>query len=71
MNEKVKFEVFTAVIMNNTVLCDVRLCGSCKNRHFGGTDRLHHQGDENQRARNNVCSKFLARLFLSLNYGRR
>jgi hypothetical protein len=23
-------------------------CGSCKNRHFGGTWRLLHQGDKNR-----------------------
>jgi hypothetical protein len=27
---------------------------SCKNRRFGGMNRLHHQGDKNQRAMNNV-----------------
>jgi hypothetical protein len=32
----VGFEVFTAVTMKNTVFCDVTLCGSCKNRRFGG-----------------------------------
>jgi hypothetical protein len=31
-------------------------CDSCKNRRFGGTERLHHQGDKNRRARN-VSSK--------------
>jgi hypothetical protein len=33
----VRFEVFTAVTMKNGVFCDVTPCGSCKNRHFGGT----------------------------------
>jgi hypothetical protein len=28
--------------------------GSCKNQRFGGTCRLHHQGDKNRRARNSV-----------------
>jgi hypothetical protein len=27
---------------------DARLCGSCKNRHFGGTYRFHYQGDKNR-----------------------
>jgi hypothetical protein len=27
------------------------LCGSCKNLCFGGTYRLHYQGEKNQRAR--------------------
>jgi hypothetical protein len=33
----VKFEVFTAVTMKNGVYWDVTPCGSCRNRHFGGT----------------------------------
>jgi hypothetical protein len=33
----VRFEVFTAVTMKNAVFWDVTSCGSCKNRHFGGT----------------------------------
>jgi hypothetical protein len=32
------------------------LCGSCKNRYFGGMYHLHHQGDKNQWARNNIES---------------
>jgi hypothetical protein len=35
--EVVRFEVFTAVTMTNSVLWDVTPCGSCKNRRFGGT----------------------------------
>jgi hypothetical protein len=41
----VRFEVFTAVTMKNGVFWDVTPCGSCKNRRFGGTWRLVHQGD--------------------------
>jgi hypothetical protein len=33
----VRVEVFTAVTMKNGVFWDVTLCGSCKNRRFGGT----------------------------------
>jgi hypothetical protein len=40
-----RFEVFTAVTMMNGVFWDVTPCGSCKNRRFGGTYRLH-QGDK-------------------------
>jgi hypothetical protein len=40
----------------NAVLRDVKPCGSCNSRRFGGTYRHHHQGDKNQRARNNVSS---------------
>jgi hypothetical protein len=32
-----RFEVFTAVTMKNVVFWDVKPCGSCKNRRFGGT----------------------------------
>jgi hypothetical protein len=34
--------------MKNGVLWDVTLCGSCKNRRFGETERLLHQGDKNR-----------------------
>jgi hypothetical protein len=33
----VRFEVFTAVTIKNGVFWDITLCGSCKNRRFGGT----------------------------------
>jgi hypothetical protein len=32
--------------MKNSVFWHVKTCGSCKNRHFGGRYRLHHQGDK-------------------------
>jgi hypothetical protein len=44
----VRFEVFTAVTMKNGVFWDIKPCGSCKNRRFGGTWRLLHQGDKNR-----------------------
>jgi hypothetical protein len=37
-------DVFTAVAMKKTVFWDVDPYGSCKNRRFGVTNRLHHQG---------------------------
>jgi hypothetical protein len=40
--------------LKNAVFWDVTQCGSYKNRRFGGSYRLHHQGEKNQRARNNV-----------------
>jgi hypothetical protein len=55
---RVRFEVFTAVTMKNAVFWDVITCGSCKNWRFGGKYRLHHHGDENQRARNNISSNW-------------
>jgi hypothetical protein len=33
--------------MKNAVFWEVTQCGSCKNRRFGGTYRLHHQGVKN------------------------
>jgi hypothetical protein len=44
-------------VLKNPVSWDVTLCGSCKDRRSGETYRLHHQGDKNRRARNNVSSK--------------
>jgi hypothetical protein len=35
-------------IMKNGVFWDVAPCGSCKDRRFGGTWRLLHQGDKNR-----------------------
>jgi hypothetical protein len=52
----VRFEVFTSATLKNAGFWDVTLCGSCKNRRFGGTYRLHHPGEKNRRARNNVRS---------------
>jgi hypothetical protein len=40
--------------LKNGVFWDVTPCGSCKNRRFGGTYRLHHQGDKNRWTRNNA-----------------
>jgi hypothetical protein len=34
--------------LKNGVFWVVTPCGSCKNRRFGGTWRLLHQGDKNQ-----------------------
>jgi hypothetical protein len=35
--------------MKNVVFWDVMQHGSCKDRRFGGTYRIHHYGDENKR----------------------
>jgi hypothetical protein len=42
--------------VKNTIFWDVMLCGSFKNRRFGGLYHLRHQGDKNWQARNNVIS---------------
>jgi hypothetical protein len=41
--------------VKNVVFWDVMMCGSCENRRFGGTYRLHHQSDKNWQARYNVA----------------
>jgi hypothetical protein len=38
--------------MKNGVFWDITPCGSCKNRCFGGTRGLLHQGDKNRWTRN-------------------
>jgi hypothetical protein len=35
-------------VLKNGVFWDVTPCGSCKNRRFGGTQRLLHQDDNNR-----------------------
>jgi hypothetical protein len=52
-----RFVDFTAAAMNNTVFLYVATRGSCKNRRFGGTCRLHSQDGKNHLARNNINSK--------------
>jgi hypothetical protein len=42
----VRFEVFTTVTTKNVFFWDVTPCGSCKNRRFGGTERLHTRYEE-------------------------
>jgi hypothetical protein len=37
-----------SLTLKNGVFWVVTLCGSCKNRRFGGTWRLLHQGDKNR-----------------------
>jgi hypothetical protein len=49
-------EVFTVVTLNNVIFWYVTGRDSCKNRRFARTYHLHHQGDENRRARKNVSS---------------
>jgi hypothetical protein len=50
-------------LVKNAIFWDVTQCGSCKNRRFGGTYRLHHQGDKNRPTRNNVSSNVKALCF--------
>jgi hypothetical protein len=50
----VRFQVFMAVTMKNGVFWDLTPCGSYKNRRFGVTYRLLHQGDKNRWTRNNI-----------------
>jgi hypothetical protein len=46
----------TGVLLMNAVFWDAIPCGSCNNRRFRGTYRLHHLGEKNRRDRNNVSS---------------
>jgi hypothetical protein len=55
----VRFEVLAAVYMRNAVFWVVTPCGQYDNRRFRGTYLIHHQGERNQRARNNIKSNFL------------
>jgi hypothetical protein len=51
------FNVFLTVkFVKNVFLWDVTPCGYRGNRGFGGTCRLHHQGGQSQRAKNNISS---------------
>jgi hypothetical protein len=50
--------------MKNDVSWDVTPCGSCNNLRFGRTNCLHHQVEEDRRARNNVSSPILATMTL-------
>jgi hypothetical protein len=45
-----------AVTMKNVIFWDVAPYGFCENRRFGGTYGLHHHGEMNRRAKNNVSS---------------
>jgi hypothetical protein len=45
--------------MKNAVFWDVTPCGSCKNRRFGQTYRLHRLGEKNRRTWNLVTANVL------------
>jgi hypothetical protein len=45
----------------NAVFWDVTLCGSCKNRRFGGVYRLNEQGEKNQEASRSLIPVTLMR----------
>jgi hypothetical protein len=53
--ESIRFEVFAAVTMKNTVFWDVAPCSSCVNRRFGRTYRLHLQGRKIRERGTRVC----------------
>jgi hypothetical protein len=48
LKEKKGLELQALLILKNGVFWVVTPCGSCKNRRFGGTWRLLHQGDKNR-----------------------
>jgi hypothetical protein len=43
-----ELEIMQRNLLMNGVFWVVTPCGSCKNRRFGGTWRLLHQGDKNR-----------------------
>jgi hypothetical protein len=45
-------QIMNTLCLKNAVFWNVTLCGSCKNRRFGGTERLHDQADRNRWNRN-------------------
>jgi hypothetical protein len=45
-SDYVKVRRFHGSDYEKSVFWDVMLCGSCKNRRFGGKYGLHHQGDK-------------------------
>jgi hypothetical protein len=51
--------------MQNAVFWDVKPCGCCSNRRFGGTSRLHHKCDRRQRA--TKCFRNVRSLLLTAN----
>jgi hypothetical protein len=51
--------------MKNGVFWDVTPCGSCKNRRFGGTWCLHHQGDKNGELETTQAATSKYQVFLS------
>jgi hypothetical protein len=61
----VKFEIFTAVTMKNTVFWYVEPCISCANRRFLETYRLHLQGRK-IRERGTSVSRWLQRMWYNL-----
>jgi hypothetical protein len=58
-------EVKKEMSMMNAVVWDLTPFGPRKNRGFGGTLRLHLQGEENQRAKNSVIRSALGLLVIA------
>jgi hypothetical protein len=64
-NERCRiWEVLTAVAVKSSVIWAITPCSPLKvNRHFGGTCRLHHQGQTVRQARNPYEANNKRRLF--------
>jgi hypothetical protein len=61
------FEVFTAVVLKNSIFGDAILYDLLKeNRRFGGTFRLHPQGQRISKTRNQRKTDLLAACFLRI-----
>jgi hypothetical protein len=60
------FEVFTAVVMKNTIFRDITSCSPLNvNRRFGGTYRLHLQGRQNKFSKKPAGKQVASRLMVS------
>jgi hypothetical protein len=59
LNYFLRFEVFRAVTIKNTLFWDVASCRYCINRRFGGTHRLHLQGRRKIREGGTSVSRWL------------
>jgi hypothetical protein len=60
----VRLQIFKAAAMKNDVFWVVTQCDSYKNRRFGCTCSLHHEGDKNQRTRNNISNNGVSSLLI-------
>jgi hypothetical protein len=65
MYMKVRFEVFTAVVLKSIIFWDMTPCSTLSfNRRFGGTYRLHLQGRRIVQAACHLLARWFAELFL-------
>jgi hypothetical protein len=61
----VRFEVSTAVTMMIIIFWEMTLCGSYKNRRFGGSYHLHLQGERDEQVQGETVSSCIDGKFLA------